>query len=137
MDGKIENTDIALAGLAPAFKDKDRRCVYLIDHTGNAYTFFKYKAKLIDLPSIMLSVTMGKTTKEEAIEEIRRGLVYGIKQGECVIFHIGDVTLDVDAFLKGTSFWNPLQLFRPPEKMDQEWYRANLMKPTDKDAFGN
>ena len=63
MIGKIENRNIALGGLAEAFQDTDRRCVYLIDHTGNAYTFFKYKAKLIDLPYIMLQVTMGKNTK--------------------------------------------------------------------------
>ena len=81
MIGKIETQEIALGGLAQAFKDTDRRCVYLVDHTGNAYTFFKYKARLIDVSACMLQVTMSKKTKEDVVEEIRKGLTYGIKQG--------------------------------------------------------
>ena len=71
------------------------------------------------------------------MEEIRKGLAFGIKGGECVILHYGENAIDVNEFLKDEKFWNPKQLFRSPETMDTEWYRANVMKPTDKDMFGN
>jgi hypothetical protein len=45
--------------------------------------------------------------------------------------------MDFEAFLKDQKFWNPKQLFRPFKEIDAEWYRANVMKPTDKDPFGN
>lgn len=45
----MQMNKIALGGLAKLFDDDDKRCVYLFDKTGNAYTFFKYKAKLIDV----------------------------------------------------------------------------------------
>lgn len=39
--------------------------------------------------------------------------------------------------MKDAPFWDPKNLFRPPNKMDSEWYRSKVMKPTDKDMFGN
>lgn len=107
MIGKLETQEIPLGGLAPALKSDDRRPVYLIDNSGNAYTFFKYKGRLVDVNSLILETNLGKKTKEEAIEIIRKGLLYGINQNEAVIFHIGDNSVDADAFLKGASFWEP------------------------------
>ena len=53
--------------------------MFLIDESGNSFTFFKYKAaRLIDLPSLLISVGIGEKTKEEAIEEIRKGLTFGL-----------------------------------------------------------
>ena len=45
--------------------------------------------------------------------------------------------MDVDAFLKDVPYWDPQQLFRSPEKMDAQWYRSKVMKPDDKDIYGN
>ena len=134
----FETQEIGLQGLAPAFDGEDKRCVYLIDHTGNAEVFFKYKAtRHIDVASLMLEVSISKKSKEEAVEEIRKGLVYGMHAGGPVIFHCGEMNLDVNEFLKGQPFWDPKQLFQPPNKMSQEWFRSKIMKPTDKDSFGN
>lgn len=137
MKATIEVEKTGLGALAGAFKSEDRRCVFLVDTTGNAYTFFKYKARLVDLSSTYLEVSIGKKDKSEAMEEIRKGLLYGIKQGEAVILHLGENQVDMNEFLKDEKFWNPKQLFRLPEKFDSEWYRANVMKPNDKDMFGN
>ena len=55
--------------------------MYLVDQTGNSFTFFKYKAMLIDVSSEIIAVNISKKTKEEAIEAIRRGLTYGLSKG--------------------------------------------------------
>ena len=125
-----------MGGLAPAFSSPDHTCVFLTDHTGNAYTFFKYKAKLIDVSGLILESSL-TGNKDKAIEEIRKGLAYGMKSNEKVIFHVGELNFDIDEFLKGQPFWNPELLFRPPEKMDSEWFRSKVSKPEDKDYFGN
>ena len=105
MIGKIETSTAPLGALANISKNEDKRCILFVDESGNAYNFFKYKGKLIDIQSIILTVTLGKKSKEDAVEEIRKGLLYGIKQGECVIFHVGDKNCPVEEFFKGVSFW--------------------------------
>lgn len=137
MQGSIEVKPIALAGLAGLFSEDNRQNVFLIDQTGNAYTFFKYKAKLIDVDSLFVSVNISQKTKEEVVEEIRKGLTYGLKAGESTVFHIGARNEEINDLLKGEKFWEPKNLFRPPSKMDSDWYRSKLMKETDKDVFGN
>lgn len=102
MKGKVEMEKAALGGLGPVFdtQGEDQRCVFLVDTTGNAYTFFKYKAKLIDLVSELMAVSIGKKEKADAMEDIRKGLTYGIKHGEVVVLHIGENAMDFEAFLK-------------------------------------
>lgn len=106
--------NIALGGLAQAFDSEDRRCVFLVDKTGNAYTFFKYKAKLIDLSLLNIELSMGKRDRVDIMEEIRKGLTYGIKNGEVVVLHLGENKFDANEMLKGEKFWDPKQLFRSP-----------------------
>ena len=68
MIGKIETTNAALGVLAHISKSEDKRCVFFVDQSGNAYNFFKYKGKLIDVQASLLAVKLGKKTKEEAVE---------------------------------------------------------------------
>ena len=131
----VKSEEIGLGGLAGVFSSDDHSCIYLVDHTGNAYTFFKYKAKLIDVASLIMEASL-TGNKDKAIEDIRKGLAYGMKGDEQVIFHVGELGHDIDEFLKGQSFWKPEQLFRSPDKLDNNWFRENVSKPEDKDAFG-
>lgn len=57
---------IALGGLAQLFSEDNRQNVLLVDESGNAFTFFKYKAKLIDVESLFTAVSISQKTKEEA-----------------------------------------------------------------------
>lgn len=59
---------IPLGGLAQLFDDEDKRSVFLVDTVGNSYTFFKYKAKLIDVLALYIAVGINQKTKEDAIE---------------------------------------------------------------------
>lgn len=136
MQASIEFQSIALGGLATLFSEENRKNVLLIDETGNAFTFFKYKAKLIDVESLFTAVSISQKTKESAVEEIRKGLTYGLKSGQCTIFHIGAFNVEINDFLKNEKFWEPQNLFRPPSKIDQNWYQSKLMKETDEDPFG-
>ena len=56
---------MGLGGLAPVFEAEDKRCVFLTDKSGNAYTFFKYKAKLIDLSAMNIELNIGKRDKAD------------------------------------------------------------------------
>jgi len=67
MKAKVELKTIPLTALAQLFDEDDRSCVYLVDQTGNSFTFFKYKARLIDVSSEIISASINKKTKEEAV----------------------------------------------------------------------
>lgn len=63
MKAKLEMNTIPLGGLAKLFDEEDRSCVYLVDGTGNSFTFFKYKARLIDVSSEVIAVAIKKKSK--------------------------------------------------------------------------
>lgn len=63
MKAKVELKTIPLKALAQLFDEDDRSCVYLVDQTGNSFTFFKYKARLIDVSSEIISASINKKTK--------------------------------------------------------------------------
>lgn len=131
----MESRKIKLVGLAPVLEDDDRRPIYLVDAPGNSYTFFKYKGRLIDVPSYHLEQHIKGRPKEEIMETIRKQFVYGIKRGETVVFHIGDGGLDIDEFFKGQLFWQPEQLFRRGGAYDDKWFQTNLAKMSDNDPY--
>lgn len=48
---------------------EDREKYQLVfDTTGDCETFFRYQAKLVEINKLVLAMSMGRTTKEEAIE---------------------------------------------------------------------
>lgn len=69
------------------------------------------------------------------MDTIRKQLVYGIKRGELLVFHIGDGALDLNEFFKGEAYWQPEQLFRKGGTYDEKWFQTQLAKPTDRDAY--
>ena len=94
-----------LEGLLPYFSPEreynDKRPILLVDNTRKALTFFKYKAKLIDCTGDAIRVALKAMTKEEAIEQTRLGLAYGIKSGDVVVLHFGDSIEDWGEYFKG------------------------------------
>jgi hypothetical protein len=52
----MDSMDMPLGGLAAVLESEDKRCLYMIDEGGNSYTFFKYKGRLIDLPSLHMDI---------------------------------------------------------------------------------
>lgn len=67
-----------------------------MDETGNSYTFFKYKGRLIDIPSSHLDIHVKNKPRESVMEEIRKQLLFGLKQGEAVVIHVGSNEIDID-----------------------------------------
>ncbi len=117
--------------------DEDRRCIYLVDPSGNSTTFFSYKATLIDVPTLHLELHLKQKSKEELMEKIRKMLVHGISNGSVVVIHNANNQVDLAEFFEGQAYWNPGKIFASPAHFDEKWYRSTMVKPTDEDNFGN
>lgn len=83
LDKAIENS----------FKGNNRYSV-VFDSTHNAEVFFRYKAHLIEVNKLSIGVTIGKISKEDALETIRKGLVYCMRSGDRLVLYLGNTAID-------------------------------------------
>ena len=57
----------------------------IFDTTGNCEVFFRYKAHLLEVNKLALSGILGRQTKEESIEALRKSLIYCMRSGERLV----------------------------------------------------
>ena len=60
----------------------NQQYVLMVDKTGNAATFFNYKAKMREFQREVMAVAMGKKEKKEACEALRSMLVHSMNYGD-------------------------------------------------------
>ena len=68
--------------------------VIIFDKTEQADKYFQYKATLKDFHSEVMNVKLGMKTKEEALEVLRRGIVYSMKIGDNFVINTGKLLID-------------------------------------------
>jgi len=74
--------------------EERQRYQLIFDSTGNCEVFFRYKAHLIEVNKLHLAVTIGKKTKADAIEEIRKLLVATMRTGDRLVLQCGKLAID-------------------------------------------
>ena len=60
----------------------------IVDKHGNASVFFSYKAVMKDFHKEVVACQVGKKLKNQALEVLRRGLVYSMRVGDTLVIHI-------------------------------------------------
>ena len=68
-------------------REKGRYCL-IFDKNENCSVFFNYKATMRNFHKEIIAVTMGKRTKEQALDSIRSGIVYSMRMGETFVINI-------------------------------------------------
>ena len=66
----------------------------MFDKTGNAATFFRYKARLVEFQKHILALKMGKSEMPEALEALRSQLVYTMGVGERLCIYLDKMCPD-------------------------------------------
>ncbi len=67
---------------------KDRKYCILLDKTGSASVYFGNKATLKDFHKESIAVTLGRKSKSDALEVLRRGLIYAMKHGDTLCINV-------------------------------------------------
>ena len=104
--------------------------IFIHDKQGNVPTFFQYKGKLIEFAKCKMQVTMGSITKEEALDELRRSVVFAQKNGELLCIFLDKISADWKGEWKDDAIFNGDKVFDFPLWRDNE---KEIWKPYVKD----
>ncbi|CAD8171727.1 unnamed protein product [Paramecium pentaurelia] len=126
----------AMLGIMDQDKEEGK-ISFLIDKTGNAYTFFKYKGTIIDISSFVITEQNQGKNHEENVEKARKCVVYGLEAGDNLVFSTDITATNLNEFFK-SDWYKPEAIFNYEEITNPKYFRAHLLKPEeDKDGFGN
>jgi hypothetical protein len=135
----IERT-IKLTQLDMAVEDVFSNGKYslVFDKTHNAEVFFRYKAHMIEVNKLSIGVSIGKSTKEEAIEQIRKGLVYAMRSGDRLVLYVGNIAPDFKTGMTSDDSNFPAEkVFNFAEWRKEEHYKKIVREAEDVDLMGN
>ena len=68
-----------------------KKYLMIFDKTGNAATFFQYKATLLDWHKHVIKHQMGNCSKEDSLHEFRKMYVGGMKTGGCLVVNVDKI----------------------------------------------
>ena len=92
---------------------------------------------MIEINKLSLSVTLGRLTKDEAIEQMRRALVYAMRIGDRLVLHCGKYGIDfVREWTCPVNFPTNL-IFNFDEWRKEENYKRVVRPEEDVDLLGN
>ncbi|TNV75642.1 hypothetical protein FGO68_gene5758 [Halteria grandinella] len=118
--------------------EENKHYKLIIDTTGNAEVFFRYKAHLVEVNKLSLGISLGRTTKEEAVEQIRKSIVYCMRAGERLVLQCGKGVVDFrEKFDSGPDTLPIDLLFNRAEWRKESNYRRIVRADEDHDLMGN
>lgn len=125
-----------LAQEIEAAQEGGRYCV-IFDKNENANVYFNYKGTMKEANKLSVSVTIGYRTQEEALEVLRKGLVYSMRIGDVFAINCDNLNLDFN------EKWSHPEIFPIEEISDFDEWRENdkymkVVKPEENvDLIGN
>ena len=109
---------------------KNGKYTMLFDKNGNCEVFFRYKATLDEVHKLSLGLQMGKS-KDEAIEELRRKLVYCMKSGDNLVLFVDKIAPDFKSTLYHKEDFPTDVIFNFQEFRKTEVYKKVLRGEED------
>lgn len=110
----------------------------MFDKTHNAEVFFRYKAHMVEVNKLSIAVSIGRSTKEEAIEQIRKGLVYSMRCGDRLVLYVGNIAPDFKNNITSDDRNFPAKtVFNFTEWRKEENYKKIVREAEDVDLMGN
>ena len=125
-----------LAQEIEAAQEGGRYCV-IFDKNENANVYFNYKGTMKEANKLSISVTIGYRTHEEALDVLRKGLVYAMRIGDVFAINCDNLNLDFK------EKWSHPEIFPLDEITDFDEWKDNenylkIVKPDENvDLIGN
>lgn len=117
-------------------RDRNQYCL-IFDKSGQAATFFSYKANLKDFAKEVVANKIGKKLKKDSIELLRKSLVYSIKAGEVMVVNCDKTLPDfTKVYTHDKEF--PTQKIFDYDLWNTRTEYMSIVKPDEnKDLLGN
>ena len=118
--------------------EENKHYKLIFDTTGNCEVFFRYKAHLVEVNKLLIGIALGRTTKEEAVETIRKSLIYCMRSGERLVLQCGKGIPDFSKNkLASDAFPLMDMIFNFTEWRKEENYKKIVKPEEDHDLMGN
>ena len=93
---------------------------------------------MIEVNKLSIGIAIGKYTKEEALEQIRRGLVYSMRSGDRLVLFCGNIAPDFKKEMTSDAANFPAEVvFNFNEWRKEENYKKIVRDEEDHDLMGN
>ena len=119
-----------------SFEERHRHSL-LFDKTGNCEVFFRYKAHLVEVNKLSIGISLGRTTRDEAVETLRKSLVYCMRAGERLVLDCGNIAVDFKGLFDTPGSFPVDQLFNFKEWRKEENYMKVVRDDENHDLMGN
>ena len=120
-----------------SFEERSRYQL-VFDSTSNCEVFFRYKAHLIEVNKLSLGITLGKITKADAIETLRKALVHCMRCGDRLVLQCGRLAIDFkETFDGGPDNFPVDMIFNFKEWRKEENYKKVVRPDEDHDLMMN
>ena len=108
----------------------------MLDKTERAHVYFNHKATTKDFHKEVVSQKIGKKTKEQCLEVLRRGIVYAMRTGDIFCINVDRVTPDFRSVYTSETF--PCQKVFNYEEFHRMANYMELVRPDENtDLYGN
>ena len=107
--------------------------VFVQDLSERANVFFQYKGKLVEFNKEVMKVMVGRQTKEQALEDLRKAFVNAMRIGDTLAIDLGDLDINFQEYTSDSIFPTAKVLdFENARKREnyEKW-----VKPEEKHGF--
>ena len=117
-------------------QEMGRYCI-IFDKNENANVFFTYKGTMKEVHKLRVAVAIGYRTQEQALEVLRRALVYSMRIGDIFCINCDNLNIDFN------DVWTHPEVFPMDEVSEFDEWRENdnymkVVKPEENvDLIGN
>ena len=108
----------------------------LLDKTAAASVYFGHKATLKDFHKETIAVTLGRKQKSDAMEVLRKGLIYAMKYGDTLCIHVDKTVPDFKSMWTSDEF-PTADIFNFEEFHKRVNYLKVVSEEENIDIYGN
>lgn len=125
----------SLAAQIEAAHDAGRYCV-IFDRNENCHVYFTYKATMRDFHKETIGVKLGTKTREDALEELRSGLVYSMRLGDNFVINSDNLNPDFKTEWQDDEIFPLDEICNFSEWREGEKYMKIVKEEENKDLLG-
>lgn len=92
---------------------------------------------MVDLNKLKMSIDLGRITKAEAIEEMRKSLVYAMRVGDRFVLNCGKYSIDFITYFTDPANFPTDLIFNYHEWRKEDNYKKVVRTSEDVDILGN
>ena len=115
--------------------NKGKYCI-LVDKSNTAHVYFGHKATMKEFHKEVVACTAGKKTRSDALDVVRKGFIYSMKNGDTMCISLDKTVPDFNSFWSNSEFPSA-DIFNFSEFHQYKNYMKIVKTEENFDFYGN